>query len=354
MRISRALRALAHATIALVVCLGVAWPGAGPSTLRARPTSGTVTKLKTAQQELQAILADLRSAAATRDRMNRRLSSLFAQIDSTRHEIESVMARLVDTEIQQEQLQSAVDTQQRLVDQRAVDAYTDPVSPVDVILGATSLTDLQSRQSFLGAIAQSDRQIVAGLSARRQALGAVIAQASALQSTMDRSRSELEDQAATLSTQLLQEQQVVARLKDDAARARSLVKTLDDKVAKEEAQRAIQAAGSDPVVPPPPPGTETVRRLIEREFGPQGKTRVDQALCVGYHESHYNASAVNVSSGAAGVFQFMPETWGSMSVAAGFRGASVFDATANVSVAAWTVGRYGWSPWTLDGPYCGF
>ena len=81
---------------------------------------------------------------------------------------------------------------------------------------------------------------------------------------------------------------------------------------------------------------------------------MNQAFCVAQHESGFNPHAVNASSGAAGVYQFLPSTWAAMSAAAGWQGSSVFDPDANVAVAAWTVGRYGWSPWVLDGPYCGF
>jgi peptidoglycan hydrolase CwlO-like protein len=350
MRIRHGRRVLVHATIALVACFG---SSGAVALVHARPVADTGTRLSTARQELQAVLTDLRTTTSIRDRLGRQLGTLLRRIDVNRRRIESVTAQLVDAEIHEEGTQAEVDAQQRLVDERAADAYTDPVNPIDVLLAATSLSDLQSRQAFLGAIARSDQLVVAGLSARRRALAQVVGQAESLQQDLDRSRSSLQDQAAMLSTQLVQQQQAAARLDADAARARSLVRKLHDRLAREEAERAL-AAAANPTVPPPPANTEDVRRLIRREFGPQGQTRVDQALCVGYHESRYNPDAVNASSGAAGVFQFMPETWGSMSAAAGYQGDSVFDAGANVTVAAWTVAHYGWSPWTLDGPYCGF
>jgi hypothetical protein len=54
-----------------------------------------------------------------------------------------------------------------------------------------------------------------------------------------------------------------------------------------------------------------------------------------------------------GVYQFLPSTWELLSEAAGWGGSSVFDARANVSVAAWTVTGYGWGHWGPVAASCG-
>jgi soluble lytic murein transglycosylase-like protein len=71
-------------------------------------------------------------------------------------------------------------------------------------------------------------------------------------------------------------------------------------------------------------------------------------------ESGFNPNAQNPYAGAAGVFQFMPSVWPSLSASAGYGGASAFDAAANVGTAAWTVANSGWSAWSADGAACGF
>ena len=80
---------------------------------------------------------------------------------------------------------------------------------------------------------------------------------------------------------------------------------------------------------------------------------VDVALCVAEAESGFEPLAVNPVTEASGLFQFMPSTWGVLSELAGWRGASVFDARANASVAAWTVAHYGWHPWRSVAEACG-
>ena len=60
-------------------------------------------------------------------------------------------------------------------------------------------------------------------------------------------------------------------------------------------------------------------------------------------ESKGDPNAYNEASGASGLFQFLPGTWTSASVSAGWAGADVFDGEANIAVAAWLSGS-GTSP----------
>ena len=81
--------------------------------------------------------------------------------------------------------------------------------------------------------------------------------------------------------------------------------------------------------------------LIRDHFASLGSKTEAVALCVAEAESNFDPLAENPSTGAAGVFQFLPSTWVDLSELAGRGGASVFDARANVAVTAWTVGEYG-------------
>jgi Transglycosylase SLT domain len=108
--------------------------------------------------------------------------------------------------------------------------------------------------------------------------------------------------------------------------------------------------------PPPPPtttttteappvhsgGVEVWRPLVE-EYWPTGQ--VDDALSVMDCESGGDPNAYNSASGASGLFQFLPGTWASASVSAGWSGADVFDGEANIAVAAW-LSDASTSPWS--------
>ena len=77
------------------------------------------------------------------------------------------------------------------------------------------------------------------------------------------------------------------------------------------------------------------RALVE-EYWPAGQ--VDDALSVMECESKGDPNAYNEASGASGLFQFLPGTWTSASVSAGWAGADVFYGEANIAVAAWLSG----------------
>ena len=71
---------------------------------------------------------------------------------------------------------------------------------------------------------------------------------------------------------------------------------------------------------------------------------VELMLRIGWCESKWNAGARGPAD-LAGVFQISPETWRWASTAAGFGGASPYDAKANVEVAAWMMETQGIEHW---------
>lgn len=92
-----------------------------------------------------------------------------------------------------------------------------------------------------------------------------------------------------------------------------------------------------------PLAPDTINALVVAYFQPQD---VEKALLVAWCESRYDASAVNPSSNASGLFQHIPRFWPSRSEKAGLPGANIFDPESNVAVAAWLVySNGGWKHW---------
>ena len=79
-------------------------------------------------------------------------------------------------------------------------------------------------------------------------------------------------------------------------------------------------------------GVERWRPIVEHYFPAD---RVEQALEVMWCESRGNPKATHPLSDAAGLFQFMEQTWGFVSPRAGWEGASRYDPEANIASAAW-------------------
>jgi soluble lytic murein transglycosylase-like protein len=72
---------------------------------------------------------------------------------------------------------------------------------------------------------------------------------------------------------------------------------------------------------------------------------VQWAINVAYCESRYHPNSVNSSSGASGLFQFLPSTWSGTPYA----NQSPFDPRANSFAAAWLYSHYGPGRWECQG-----
>jgi hypothetical protein len=77
---------------------------------------------------------------------------------------------------------------------------------------------------------------------------------------------------------------------------------------------------------------------------------VDKAVLVAFCESTYNPDAYNPAGPYAGLYQHSLVYWDGRAAAAGWEGASVYEAAANTAVSAWLVAQDGW---TGHWPYCG-
>jgi hypothetical protein len=111
-------------------------------------------------------------------------------------------------------------------------------------------------------------------------------------------------------------------------------------LAAAQAQAAAIAARSNHAPPP-----ANIAKIINDAFAPLGPAAVQWAINVAYCESRYHPNSVNSDSGASGLFQFMPSTWGGTPWAT----QSPFDPVANAQAAAWLYSHYGPGRWTCQG-----
>ncbi len=94
---------------------------------------------------------------------------------------------------------------------------------------------------------------------------------------------------------------------------------------------------------PTPPAY--IAKIINDAFSPLGAAAVQWAVNVAYCESRYHPNSVNSSSGAAGLFQFLPSTWAFTP----WHAQSPFDPVANALAAAWLYKRDGPNQWVCQG-----
>jgi len=108
--------------------------------------------------------------------------------------------------------------------------------------------------------------------------------------------------------------------------------------AQAEAAR-IAALSNHPAAP------AYIAQAIHNAFVPLGDRALQWAFNVAYCESRYHPNSVNTSSGASGLFQFLPSTWAFTP----WHASSPFDPVANANAAAWLYSRDGPSQWVCQG-----
>ena len=267
--------------------------------------------------------------------LQRQVVRLFDELDQVSQDIESVLAETAWAHERISELTRQIDARQQLLNRRAAEAYMGELAVgVDSVLGASSFGDLQDSLEFLEAISRRDHDVLLDLQRRKAEVERQGLRLERLEAQLREQRTELEATAAGLVEKLRRQH---ARLRRQAI----------------ESAADVGSVGNPPPAPlppsPPPPssslGRKAVMELISERFASLGSRTQEVALCVAEAESTFDPLAVNPSTGAAGVFQFLPSTWASLSELAGHGGDSVFDARANVAVAAWTVAAYGWHPW---------
>jgi len=216
---------------------------------------------------------------------------------------------------------SIADTTQRIQRERlelrllARTMYAEPESPVIAAFGAGSLAEALTRFSDLAAA--GDR-------------------AAATKNALDTDLGNLESQKATMQADRQQQEQMLQQLDAQFKRLQGM----------------IGASGMAPAPTLPasaPVAASAIQQIILNAFASLGAAAQTWALRVAKCESGYNPLAVNRSSGASGLFQFLPSSWAN--TPQGKAGQSVFDATANALGAAWyynATGRTG-GPWSCKG-----
>jgi peptidoglycan hydrolase CwlO-like protein len=328
----------ATATLSLLALAAVVGPAA------AQPPD-----LETAQAELDATVARIEAATADRNALDAELRALLDRIEAQQDEVRELQTNLAATESRVAGLKTGIRLRQDALDDRAAEAYmSPPAGLLEAVLAADSLTEAEDVLFFLSEAARADADLIGQLTAERIHLARHRALLEMLEAEAGGALDRLEGMAAELGAKLAGQRALVDQLARDRAAAEALVAQLSEEGDQAEPPPPEPDPDPSPEPPlPPDPGPGAVKALIVQYFSPMGQETVDIALCVAEAESGFDPHAVNPSSGAAGVYQFIPSTWDSLSEAAGWGGASVFDAEANVAVAAWTVDHSGWGHWPV-------
>jgi cell wall-associated NlpC family hydrolase len=131
--------------LAVVVLFGV------PCLLAVSPTSSLAVTKTTADQ--------VRQAKAKVDALNHELELVGEEYNAARLRLAIAEQKLEAARVAMQTAQSQADAALSSLASRAVDAFTNPGSQLNVLLGAQSLADFSDRLEYMGTIAQSDADL---------------------------------------------------------------------------------------------------------------------------------------------------------------------------------------------------
>jgi TolA-binding protein len=248
------------------------------------------------------------------NQVKQRLSAASAAITKLDNQIAALEHSIADT-----QQRSDREREQLHVLARVLYAQPDGDNLVMTVVGSSSISDALTRVGDLASAAQQ-------ASRTRRALNRDLASLSAQKSQLVSDRKHQLDSRQQLEDEFNQLVQLEAQR-------------------QQAAQQAVgqSAAPAPPAAPAAAPsGGGSIQDIILTAFAPQGAGAQQWALRIAKCESGYNPNAVNRSSGASGLFQFMPSTWAHLPWA----GQSVFDPVANAQAAAYYYQHSGPGPWS--------
>ena len=193
------------------------------------PTAGA--GLKQSLDQAKARLAELKqqigAQQAVLDRLSAQAAAIAMQLDEHQAVYEQVTAQLQQTKVElgaaNRRFQAVLDQ----LNQRVRETYMQgPGSPVEFLLGATSLADLSDRLEFVDALTQSDSDLAGQVQNLKNELSAQARNQQRLQSRQAGILSQLQDENEQLQAQFQQQKAIYDDIQAKRAEAEKLVERL--------------------------------------------------------------------------------------------------------------------------------
>jgi len=193
------------------------------------PTAGA--GLKQSLDEAKARLAELKrqigAQQAVLDRLSAEAAAIAMQIDEHQAIYEQVTTQLQQTQVELEEARGRFQAVLGRLNERLREAFMQgPGSPVEFLLGATSLANLSDRMEFVDAMAQSDSDLADRVQNLKNELSAQARNQQRLKARQADILRALEGERAKLQAQFSQQKQIYDDIQDKRAEAEKLVERL--------------------------------------------------------------------------------------------------------------------------------
>ncbi len=206
--------------------------------------------------------AEVEAAEAEANRIGHDLEVAIEAYNEARVRLQGVQGKLADSLDDMRAAESIAATALGQLEDRAVEAYTGAGSQIDVLLGASDLSEFSDRLEFMGALAQNDADLAsAAENAQQQARWAAdryadtIADKQTELDHMESTRAEIErmlEQQKALASQLDQEYRDYIERQEAAAAAAAAAEL---EAANDPGTGGTGDTTSDDPPPPPPNAT---------------------------------------------------------------------------------------------------
>jgi peptidoglycan hydrolase CwlO-like protein len=187
--------------------------------------------LKQNLDEAKARLAELKrqigAQQAVLDRLSAEAAAIAMQIDEHQAVYDQVTAQLQQTKVELDAAKQRFQAVLGRLNERVREAYMQgPGTPVEFLLGATSLADLSDRLEFVNALAQSDSDLADQVQNLKNELSARGPDPKPLRARQAEILRALEGERAKLQDQFSQQKQIYDDIQDKRAEAEKLVERL--------------------------------------------------------------------------------------------------------------------------------
>ena len=200
----------------LLIALAPAAAGAGPK----EELDQARARLAELERQIEAQQAVLDAMSAQSAALAQKMAEHQAEYDATTAQLLQTRRRLVGAEDRYE----AVETQ---LNERARETFMQgPGSPVEFLLGATSLSDLSARLEYVDAITQTDADLANRVQNLKNELSAEVREQQRLQARQAEALRQVQGERAQLEVQFAQQKGIYDDIQSKKAEARKDVEKL--------------------------------------------------------------------------------------------------------------------------------
>jgi cell wall-associated NlpC family hydrolase len=176
--------------------------------------------------------AEVEAAKAELQQVSHELELAIEQYNDARYRLQGVQDKLAEALDDKQAAEAVAEEAMAQLEDRAVEAYTGAGSQMDVLLGASDLSEFSDRLEFMGALAQNDADLAtAAENAEQQAQWAA-----------ERYADTIEEKQAELDQMAGKRDEIQRMLDQQEALYQELNREYEDYLARQEAQAAAAAA----------------------------------------------------------------------------------------------------------------